>query len=78
MDDYAEFSLSSAAEDKVYSAVTENIAEYWVAYSTHIGTRKYQQDAVKIPERINRKKVRIFVFYQTVWAVCREEKLRAI
>lgn len=28
--------------------------------------------------RINRKKVRIFVFYQTVWAVCREEKLRAI
>ena len=55
MDDYAEFSLSSAAEDKVYSAVTENIAEYWVAYSTHIGTRKYQQDAVKIPDKNKQK-----------------------
>ena len=55
MDDYAEFSLGSAAEDKVYSAVTENIAEYWVAYSTHIGTRKYQQDAVKIPDKNKQK-----------------------
>ena len=55
MDDYAEFSLGSAAEDKVYSAVTENIAEYWVAYSTHIGTRKYQQDDVKIPDKNKQK-----------------------
>lgn len=35
---------------------TERITEKWIAYSTNIGTRKYQQDAAKIPEAAQLKR----------------------
>ena len=55
MDENSELPLGLDGAREVYSAVTENISEYWVAYSTHIGTRKYQQDAVKIPDTNKQK-----------------------
>lgn len=55
MDENSELPLGLDGAREVYSAITENISEYWVAYSTHIGTRKYQQDAVKIPDTNKQK-----------------------